>query len=128
MSGLRRPSIPPSAPPAPLATLATLDREQAAVFYANDQGRPIGERWFASQRTDGVSISIRAIVVDALALDARTVVLAHNHPSGVLEPSIRDLRLTRTLFATLQAIGIRLHDHFIVSGAGWMSFRDAGLL
>jgi DNA repair protein RadC len=56
------------------------------------------------------------------------VILAHNHPSGVAEPSRADEFLTRTLRESLALIDVRVLDHFIVAGNGVVSFAERGLL
>ena len=81
-----------------------------------------------SDRRESVDVSLRLIVSDVLALDARHVLLAHNHPRGDPMPSREDLNLTRRLFATLDTIGVRLIDHYVVAPGGWTSFRERGLL
>uniref|UniRef100_UPI0035C7DF34 JAB domain-containing protein n=1 Tax=Sphingomonas sp. TaxID=28214 RepID=UPI0035C7DF34 len=88
----------------------------------------VGARHFLSERAESVDVSIRLIVTDVLALNARAVLLAHNHPRGDPRPSRQDVHFTRRLFATLDAIGVRLLDHYVVAPGGWMSFRRDGLL
>lgn len=102
--------------------------EMAAVLYIDVQGVQLGARWLGAGAVDHIEVPIRAIVADALAWNAASVVMAHNHPGGDPTPSDRDIAFTRRLHATLHAIGVKLHDHFIVSGTRWMSFRDAAIL
>jgi DNA repair protein RadC len=70
----------------------------------------------------------REVVKRALAHNAAAVILAHNHPSGVAEPSRADEFLTRTLREALALIDARVLDHFIVAGNGVVSFAERGLL
>ena len=63
-----------------------------------------------------------------LAHNAAAVILAHNHPSGVAEPSRADELLTRTLRDALTLIDARVLDHFIVAGNAVVSFAERGLL
>jgi DNA repair protein RadC len=74
------------------------------------------------------AVSMRKLAQDALACDAVAVVLVHNHPSGIAEPSEADRSLTQTVRQTLHPLGIRLIDHVIIAGPEWISFRDLGLL
>lgn len=74
------------------------------------------------------SVYPREVVKAALAANAAAVVLAHNHPSGVAEPSLQDQALTRTLAEALALVDIKVLDHFIVAGAGALSFAERGLL
>jgi DNA repair protein RadC len=73
-------------------------------------------------------VSLRTLAQDSLASEAVAVVLVHNHPSGIAEPSEADCALTQTIHQTLQPLGIRLIDHVIIAGPEWVSFRDLGLL
>jgi DNA repair protein RadC len=77
---------------------------------------------------DGASVHPRVVVQRALELNAAAVVLAHNHPSGVAEPSQADLRITQRLQAALELVDIRVLDHFIVTAEDSLSFAEKGLL
>jgi DNA repair protein RadC len=70
----------------------------------------------------------REVVKRALALGAAAVVLAHNHPSGVAEPSRADESLTRHLAQALALVDVRVVDHFIVGAGEVLSFAERGLL
>ena len=70
----------------------------------------------------------REILKEALARNASALIVAHNHPSGNPLPSNADQELTKTLFRALQLVDISLLDHCIVSGSGFFSFSDSGLM
>jgi DNA repair protein RadC len=75
------------------------------------------------------SVYPREIVKTALARNATAVIFAHNHPSGVAEPSRADELLTRQLKQALELVDVRVLDHFIVAGNGPpLSFAERGLL
>ncbi|AMP16061.1 RadC family protein [Collimonas pratensis] len=74
------------------------------------------------------SVYPREVVKAALARNAASVMLAHNHPSGTLEPSTADHQLTQTLKQALDLIGVRVLDHFIVAGTQVYSFAEHGQL
>jgi DNA repair protein RadC len=75
------------------------------------------------------SVYPREVVKAALACNAAAVILAHNHPSGVAEPSRADEMLTRSLKEALALVDVKLLDHFIVAGnAPPLSFAERGLL
>ena len=75
------------------------------------------------------SVYPREVVKQALARNAAAVILAHNHPSGLAEPSKADEMLTRTLKEALALVDVRLLDHFIVAGQSTpLSFAERGLL
>lgn len=77
---------------------------------------------------DGTSVYPREVVKEALAENAAAVILAHNHPSGVAEPSQADERITRRLKAALELVDIRLLDHLIVGDGRSTSLASRGLL
>lgn len=72
------------------------------------------------------SISIRKIVETALGANATTVVLAHNHPSGVALPSEEDVQTTRRIAAALNAVEIHLADHIVVADGDYVSMAQSG--
>ena len=74
------------------------------------------------------SVYPREVVKRALYYNAGAIVFAHNHPSGVAEPSHADETLTQALKQALALVDVRTLDHFIVAGAGVLSFAERGLL
>ena len=102
--------------------------EVAAFVYLDPEWRLVGLRHCPSPRTDTVVMPIREVVRDALSYDARYVLMAHNHPSGDATPSRADLAYTRRLARTLEAIGVSLLDHIVLSANAATSFRQTGLL
>jgi len=74
------------------------------------------------------SVYPREIVKAALRQNAAAVIFAHNHPSGVAQPSQADELLTRNLRDALELVEIKVLDHFIVAGAHAISFAERGLL
>ena len=77
---------------------------------------------------DGTSVYPREVVKQALAANAAAVILAHNHPSGVAEPSQADEMITRRLKAALELVDIRLLDHLVVGDGCCTSLASRGLL
>ena len=65
---------------------------------------------------------------EALQHNAAAVILAHNHPSGVPEPSRADEQLTSSLQQALSLVDVKVLDHFIVAGAATLSFAERGML
>jgi DNA repair protein RadC len=74
------------------------------------------------------SVYPREVVKAALACNAAAVIFAHNHPSGVAEPSRADELLTASLKSALALIDVRVLDHFVVAGPQVVSFAERGLL
>jgi DNA repair protein RadC len=77
---------------------------------------------------DGASVHPREVVRRGLECGAGAVILAHNHPSGVAEPSQADLRITQRLADALKLVDIRVLDHVIVATESSISFAQRGLL
>ena len=77
---------------------------------------------------NSANIPIRRVVELALAVNATTVVLAHNHPSGIAVPSKEDVQTTYQVAAALDTVDITLADHIIVADDDYVSLRQVGLL
>ncbi len=108
--------------------LAHLGHEVFAVLFLNAQHQLVElEEMFRGTLTQ-TSVYPREVVKRALDLQASAVILAHNHPSGVAEPSRADEYLTQTLKAALQLVDVRVLDHLVVGRAGVVSFAERGLL
>jgi DNA repair protein RadC len=75
-----------------------------------------------------VDLPLRAVIRDALLLDTRAMILAHNHPGGSAVPSAADKAVTRRLADITRELGIQLVDHLIFAGEQVASFRALGLL
>ncbi len=102
--------------------------ESFVVLFLDAQNRLIvADDMFRGTLTQ-TSVYPREIVKTALAANAAAVILSHNHPSGVPQPSRADEALTQTLKAALALVDVRVLDHIIVGGAGTLSFAERGLL
>ncbi|MGI9204036.1 MAG: RadC family protein [Woeseiaceae bacterium] len=77
---------------------------------------------------DGTSVYPREVVKQALAVNAAAIILAHNHPSGVAEPSQADERITRRVKSALDLVDIRLLDHLVIGDGTSTSLASRGLL
>lgn len=75
---------------------------------------------------NSASISVRKVVETALSSNASTVVLAHNHPSGVALPSGEDVETTKRIAAALEAVEIHLADHIVVAEGDYVSMAQSG--
>ena len=75
---------------------------------------------------NAASISVRKVVEAALSANATTVVLAHNHPSGVALPSADDVQTTRRIAAALSAVEVKLIDHIVVAEGDFISMAQSG--
>lgn len=108
--------------------LQNLSREVFVVIFVDAQNRVLAlEELFAGTLTQ-TSVYPREVVKQALTHNAAAVIFAHNHPSGVAEPSQADEDLTQVLRQALALIDVRVLDHFVVGRGGAMSFAERGLL
>jgi len=108
--------------------LGSRPHEIFAVLFLNSQNRLIAlEELFRGTLTQ-TSVYPREIVIRALALNASSVVLAHNHPSGAAQPSRADELLTQTLKAALALVDVRVLDHFVVTASQAVSMAELGLV
>lgn len=108
--------------------LSGREQEVFVVLLLDAQHRVItSEEMFRGTLTQ-TSVYPREVVKCALKHNCAAVIFAHNHPSGVAEPSHADEILTRSLKAALALVDVQVLDHFIVAGTRTMSFAERGLL
>lgn len=109
--------------------LAEESREVFYVIFLNSQNGAIAFEPMFIGTLSQTNVHPREVVRRCLELNAASVILAHNHPSGVGEPSRADIELTDTLKQALALIDVTVFDHFIVAGAGApTSLAERGLL
>ncbi len=102
--------------------------ERIAIAHLDQRQRMVGFTVLENGSPDHVRVPLRKVIGDALACDAYSIVIAHNHPSGLPLPSPADKALTQLIARTLKPIGLRLQDHLIFAGREWTSLRGMGLL
>jgi DNA repair protein RadC len=129
---LRMPGTPMSTPQAVrdylTLTLASREHEVFMVLLLDSQNRLIhAEEMFRGTLTQ-TSVYPREVAKAALAHNAAAVILAHNHPSGVAEPSRADEALTATLKQALALVDVEVLDHFVIGGTRVTSFAERGLI
>jgi DNA repair protein RadC len=108
--------------------LASRPYEVFAVLFLDAQHRLLRlEEMFRGTLTQ-TSVYPREVVRRAMALNAAALILAHNHPSGLAEPSRADELLTQRLKAALELVDVRVLDHVVVGRGGVVSFAERGLL
>ncbi|MEL7293134.1 MAG: DNA repair protein RadC [Cyanobacteria bacterium J06555_13] len=107
--------------------LGSLERETFAVMLLDNQNRLVEYVELFYGTIDAASIYPREVVKLALKENAASLILAHNHPSGIPEPSQADKRITERLKQALELVDIRVLDHIII-GEHSVSFAERGLL
>jgi DNA repair protein RadC len=108
--------------------IGQLGHEVFAALFLDAQNRLIDDEELFRGTLTQTSVYPREVVKRALQHNAAAVILAHNHPSGVAEPSRADELLTRALRDALALVDVRVLDHVIVAGASSVSFAERGLL
>ena len=108
--------------------LAELEHEVFVALLLDSQHRLIEYVELFRGTLAQTSVYPREVVKVALLRNAAAIILAHNHPSGVPEPSRADELLTQSLKSALALIDVRVLDHFIVAGAETASFAERGLI
>ncbi len=108
--------------------LGTLEHEVFALIHLDAQNRVIDYVEMFRGTVSQTSVYPREIVKESLARNSAALILVHNHPSGVAEPSRADEILTQTLKSALALVDVRVLDHLIVAGANILSFAERGLL
>ena len=102
--------------------------EVFVALFLDSQNRMLGSEELFRGTLTQTSVYPREVVKTALRYNAAGVIFAHNHPSGVAEPSRADELLTQTLKQALSLVEIKTLDHFIVAGTRTVSFAERGLL
>ncbi|MCS0132703.1 RadC family protein [Vibrio alginolyticus] len=107
--------------------LGAHDREVFAVMFLDNQHQLISFEELFFGTIDAASIYPREVLKTALNHNAAAVIFAHNHPSGIAEPSQADKRITQRLIDALKLVDIRVLDHIVV-GEDCVSFAEKGLI
>ena len=110
------------------ARMRHLDHELFCCLFLDNRHRVLRFDELFRGTIDGTSVYPREVVKEALAVNAAAVILAHNHPSGVAEPSQADERITKRLKSALELVDIRLLDHLIIGDGSATSLARRGLI
>jgi len=108
--------------------LGELEREVFAVIFLDSQHRLISYQELFLGTLAETSVHPREVVKLALKYNAAAVIFSHNHPSGHVEPSNSDIRITKALKSALDMMDVRVLDHIVVSATSSTSFAERGLL
>lgn len=111
-----------------MARLRDLPHELFCCLYLDNRHRVLSFEELFRGTIDGTSVYPREVVKQALKINAAAVILAHNHPSGIAEPSQADERITRRVKAALELVDIRLLDHLVIGDGSSTSLASRGLM
>lgn len=105
-----------------------LEREQFACLFLDTRNRVIALETLFMGTLSAATVHPREVVKQALALNAASVILCHNHPSGDPQPSKADIHITGKLKESLQLVDVRVLDHMIVGRGTILSMAEHGLV
>ena len=108
--------------------LCDLPTEEFWVLLLNQAARVIDKVRISRGGIDQTTADVRAILREALLQRATQIVLVHNHPSGNVQPSAEDRRLTQQVQQAARVMNIRVLDHLVVTDGRYYSFNDEGVL
>ncbi|MGO3301160.1 MAG: RadC family protein, partial [Pseudoalteromonas sp.] len=108
--------------------LRGLQQEVFMVLYLDSQNRLIKDETLFYGTINAASVYPREVVKAALKNNAAALILAHNHPSGIAEPSQADKLITQKLQKALQLVDINVLDHIVVGGDNCVSFAERGFI
>jgi DNA repair protein RadC len=128
--GLQRTIVGKSADIAEVAIplLKDLSHEAFCVFFINQSNKVLRYELVSNGGLTGTVADIRLILKSAILYSANKLIIAHNHPSGNLQPSNADKELTHKLKEAAQMMDIKLLDHIIVAGTNYFSMADEGII
>jgi len=108
--------------------IGDLPHEEFWIVYLNNSNKVIDRFQLSKGGITGTLVDVRLALKKALELGATSIILAHNHPSGNLNPSTSDKQLTQKLKTAGESLDIKVLDHVIVTEKSYFSFADEGLL
>lgn len=103
-------------------------RESFKIMILNSQKQLLGIVTLSEGGANKVVIDIRLLFAIALKANASAIILAHNHPSGILKPSLNDIHLTKKIIQVAKIFDMQVCDHLILTAENYFSFRDNGIL
>ncbi len=110
------------------ATLSGRSRERFRVLFLDKANQLIADELMGEGTVDHAPVYPREVMRRSLELGASACCLVHNHPTGGATPSTADIDMTRQVVAAGKAIGVAIHDHFLVAGDQVVSFKGLGLM
>ena len=108
--------------------LGELPHEEFWIIYLNNSNKILQKSQISKGGITGTLVDIRLVLKNALQIGAVSIILAHNHPSGTLQPSHADKLLTQKLKKAAESIDIKVLDHLIITEKTYFSFADENIL
>jgi DNA repair protein RadC len=108
--------------------IGELPHEEFWIIYLNNSNKVIHKNQLSKGGITGTLVDVRLVLKTALEVGAVGLILAHNHPSGTLKPSVSDKNLTHKLKIAAQSLDIKVLDHLIITESSYFSFADESLM
>jgi len=108
--------------------IGELPHEEFWIIYMNNSNKVIQKNQLSKGGITGTLVDVRLVLKNAIEVGATGIILAHNHPSGTLKPSIADKQLTQKLKTAGESLDIKVLDHLIITEKAYFSFADENLL
>ena len=108
--------------------IGDLQHEEFWIIYLNNSNKVIQKNQLSKGGITGTLVDVRLVLKNALEVGATGIILAHNHPSGNLQPSEADKQLTNKLKVASESLDIKVLDHVIVTEKAYFSFADENML
>ena len=108
--------------------MGELQHEEFWIVYLNNSNKVLHRAQLSKGGITGTLVDVRLVMKQALELGAVAIILAHNHPSGTLEPSAADKQITQKLKIAAEVLDIKVLDHLIITQKEYFSFADEGVL
>ena len=110
------------------ASMGHLKKEQFRMLFLNKKLMIIADEVQEYGTVDQTPVYPREVVKRALQLEASSIIMVHNHPSGDVQPSKADIQITKQIMQASESVGIILHDHVIISSKSHYSFKSNGMM
>ncbi len=110
------------------ASMGHLKKEQFRLLFLNKKHMIISDELQEYGTVDQTPVYPREVVKRALQLEASSIIMVHNHPSGDVRPSKEDIQITKQIMQAAETVGITLHDHVIISSKNHYSFKAHGVM
>lgn len=108
--------------------IGELLHEEFWIIYLNNSNKVLQKNQLSKGGITGTLVDVRLVLKNALEIGATGIILAHNHPSGTLNPSSADKQLTQKLKMAAESLDIKVLDHLIVTEKAYFSFADENML
>ena len=108
--------------------MGELHHEEFWIIFLNNSNKVLHRAQLSKGGITGTLVDVRLVMKQALELGAVALILAHNHPSGTLQPSKADRQITQKLIIAAEALDIKVLDHLIITQKEYFSFADEGVL